>query len=143
MSMLEVTSPYDGSVIGTVERAGESSVEEALATAYDLYRDRHHWPRIHERVDILERTARLMVEQTRVDTALEILRVARTESASDRFEEGAEHSKSDTTKPWSPDVNPWSPLQFSLRWILFAIGAFAMVRSQLTAAPAAPAAGSH
>ena len=80
MARLDVKSPYDGSVVGTVERAGESSVEEALATAYALYRDRRRWLPVHERVDILERTAQLMVEQQQ-DLALQ---AARRGSHSDR-----------------------------------------------------------
>ena len=56
----EVLAPYDGTLIATVERADRDGVETALATAHRLFRDRDSWPSPHERVAILERTARMM-----------------------------------------------------------------------------------
>ncbi|MEE8171297.1 MAG: aldehyde dehydrogenase family protein, partial [Alphaproteobacteria bacterium] len=63
MTQREVLSPYDGSVVGAVDCADEAAVEEALTTAYALYRDRRAWLPTHERVGILERTAQLMEAQ--------------------------------------------------------------------------------
>ncbi len=50
MTQREVLSPYDGSVVGAVDCADEAAVEEALTTAYALYRDRRAWLPTHERV---------------------------------------------------------------------------------------------
>ncbi|MDX1405147.1 MAG: aldehyde dehydrogenase family protein [Woeseiaceae bacterium] len=61
--LLEVTSPYDGNVLQSIELQGEDHVEEALSTAYKLFRNRDGWLSIPGRVAILERTAQLMVEQ--------------------------------------------------------------------------------
>ena len=60
---LEVTSPFDGSVLATVDTGGADHVDAALSTAYDLFRDRSSWLSIPERVAILERTAALMQAQ--------------------------------------------------------------------------------
>ena len=60
MDMLEVTSPYDGSVIGELERADAAAVDEALSTAFALFRNRAGWLPTHERVAVLERTAELL-----------------------------------------------------------------------------------
>ncbi len=63
MTQREVLSPYDGSVVGAVDCADEAAVEEALTTAYALYRNRRAWLPTHERVRILDRTAQLMEAQ--------------------------------------------------------------------------------
>lgn len=60
---LEVTSPFDGSVLATVDTGGAEHVETALSTAYRLFRDRSGWLAIPERVAILTRTATLMEAQ--------------------------------------------------------------------------------
>jgi acyl-CoA reductase-like NAD-dependent aldehyde dehydrogenase len=59
----EVTAPFDGSRIAEIEMGGLQHVEQALATAYDLYRDRSCWFEVHERAAILEKAARLMAER--------------------------------------------------------------------------------
>jgi len=59
----EVTSPYDGSVVGTVEVIDESGAELALANAAALYKDRSRWLAAHDRIAILEKTANLMQDQ--------------------------------------------------------------------------------
>jgi acyl-CoA reductase-like NAD-dependent aldehyde dehydrogenase len=68
-STVEVLCPYDGTVLGTVERATPSHVEHALKTAYSLYRNRDQWLPLHKRVEILERLAALM-EQRNEELAL-------------------------------------------------------------------------
>ena len=56
----EVTSPYDGSLIGTVSSVDEAGVEAALTTAYSIYRDRKRWLPGPTRIAILEKTAEIM-----------------------------------------------------------------------------------
>ncbi len=56
----EVFSPYDGSLIATVDRAGRGAVERALETAYRLFRNRDAWLGPTRRLEILERTAEIM-----------------------------------------------------------------------------------
>ncbi len=60
---LEVTSPFDGAILATVDTGGAEHVDDALSTAYGLFRDRGSWLSIPERVAILERTAALMASQ--------------------------------------------------------------------------------
>lgn len=56
----EVRAPFDGSLIGMVEQAGPAAVEQALATAYGLFRNRDAWLRPAQRIEILNRAAALM-----------------------------------------------------------------------------------
>ena len=70
---LEVDAPYDGSVIGEVERGGADVVDRALATAHGLYRDRDVWIPTPRRIEILGRAAELM-QQRRDELALEAAR---------------------------------------------------------------------
>ena len=60
---LDVTSPFDGTILATVDTGGAEHVDAALSTAYDLFRDRSTWLSIPDRVAILERTAALMESQ--------------------------------------------------------------------------------
>lgn len=71
---LEVFSPYTGDVIATVARADAKQVEQSLATAYSLFRDKKNWLSTDRRVEILERVASLMGE--RLD---ELVRIAASE----------------------------------------------------------------
>jgi len=59
----DVHAPFDGSLIATVDVAGASAVETALATAHDLYTDRDKWLSAPQRIEILERTAAIMQER--------------------------------------------------------------------------------
>ena len=59
----DVTSPYDGSTIGSVEVANAEAIELALETADKLYRNRDLWLPGSKRVEILEKTATLMQER--------------------------------------------------------------------------------
>lgn len=56
----EVTAPYDGTVLATVETTDARAADRALETAYALYRDRNSWLPAWERVEILEKTAQIM-----------------------------------------------------------------------------------
>ena len=59
----QVHAPFDGSLAGTVDVTGREGVEQALATAYALYRDRSKWLPPPQRIEILRRTAALMEAQ--------------------------------------------------------------------------------
>jgi len=65
-----VTAPFDGRPLAVLETGGEQHVEAALRAAETAYRDRSAWLPLHQRVAILERTARLM-EDRREALALE------------------------------------------------------------------------
>ena len=57
---LAVVSPYSGEQLATVSQANEQHVEQAMATAYGLFRDRDQWLSLEQRFDILGATAALM-----------------------------------------------------------------------------------
>ena len=59
---LEVTSPYDGAVVGTLPVADAEILEDALAGAAALHRDRAGWLPLDERIGILNRTAALLTK---------------------------------------------------------------------------------
>ncbi len=59
----EVRCPYDDELLGTIETIDEALAEQAMATAYGLYRNRSAWLPAHERIAILLRTAELMRER--------------------------------------------------------------------------------
>lgn len=59
----EVNAPFDLSLIASVDVAGASAVEIALATAHGLYRDRDKWLTAPQRIEILEHTAAIMQER--------------------------------------------------------------------------------
>jgi acyl-CoA reductase-like NAD-dependent aldehyde dehydrogenase len=58
--MLEVVAPYDRSLIASVETSGSEAVDQALATADQLFRDRSGWLPASRRIEILEKTAAIM-----------------------------------------------------------------------------------
>lgn len=60
---IEVVAPYDRSPIATVDAASDSAVEQALATAYGLYRNRDVWLSPAKRIEVLERSAAIMNER--------------------------------------------------------------------------------
>ena len=57
---LVVTSPFDGRELERVATAGPDHVDDALTTAYALFRDRGSWLSIPERVEILDEVASIM-----------------------------------------------------------------------------------
>ena len=70
---LEVYAPYDRQIIATVDTANQQAVEEALATAYSLFRNKQGWLPAEQRISILEKTSEIM--QSRFDElALEAAR---------------------------------------------------------------------
>jgi len=63
--MLKITSPYDLSLIKEIPLVGKAEVEQALATAYQLFQDQSKWIPAHERIAILKRAANIM--ESRID----------------------------------------------------------------------------
>lgn len=61
--IVQVTAPFDGSLVAEVETCGAVQVSEALRVAYGQYRDKHQWLPLYERVGILERAARIMTKE--------------------------------------------------------------------------------
>ena len=70
---LVVTSPYSGEQVGSVPTMNGKEIEQALESAYMLYRNRARWLPLHRRVEILERAATIMVER-RDELALQAAR---------------------------------------------------------------------
>ena len=60
---LTVTAPWDGAVIAELPYAAEDDVEQALTTAYQIFKHRQRWLSKPERIQILETTAELMQSQ--------------------------------------------------------------------------------
>ncbi len=60
---MEVFAPYDNTLLATVDTADAVAVEQALANATALFRDRSQWLSKAQRIGILQNTARLMAEQ--------------------------------------------------------------------------------
>jgi len=59
----DVNSPYDGSIIGSVEIADADAIELALDTADKLYRNRDQWLTGEKRIAVLEKAAAIMQER--------------------------------------------------------------------------------
>ncbi len=70
---LEVHSPYDLSLITTVDTVGKQGVEQALNTAHRLFQNRDSWLPLSQRIQILSRAVQLMQERVE-DLALEAAR---------------------------------------------------------------------
>jgi acyl-CoA reductase-like NAD-dependent aldehyde dehydrogenase len=57
---LEVTAPFDGKLIATIDTGGSAAVDTALATAEALYKDKKNWLSVELRVKVLAKTAEIM-----------------------------------------------------------------------------------
>ena len=57
-----VWAPYDGAEIAAVPLVNGAAVDKALDTASRLFKDRDGWLSVEKRIDILEKTAKLMLE---------------------------------------------------------------------------------
>lgn len=57
---LKVFSPFDKHLITELPMSGAADVEDALATAYALGRDRSRWLPVYERIALLEKTVDLL-----------------------------------------------------------------------------------
>jgi acyl-CoA reductase-like NAD-dependent aldehyde dehydrogenase len=73
MTNISVTAPFDGSDISSVPNATQQDVENALATAHALYRNRDGWLSKPRRIEILKRAAEIIKER-REELALEAAR---------------------------------------------------------------------
>ena len=70
---LDVTSPFDDSLIATVETADQSDIEQALTTASRVFADRDQWLPTSERIAILDRAIAIMEDRAE-ELALESAR---------------------------------------------------------------------
>ncbi len=68
--MLKVTSPFDQSLIKEIPLANEQDIEKALTIADNLFQNQSLWIPAHERIAILEKTAKIM--KTRVEELTKI-----------------------------------------------------------------------
>lgn len=60
---IDITSPFDGSLLGTVAEADASDIDYALTTATNVFSDRANWLSKAERIAILERSIVLMEQE--------------------------------------------------------------------------------
>jgi acyl-CoA reductase-like NAD-dependent aldehyde dehydrogenase len=60
---LEVRSPFDGKPLGVVPVSVPAQIEEALACAYRLFRDRGEWLQAARRIAILARAREIVLER--------------------------------------------------------------------------------
>ena len=70
MSMIDVTNPYDGSLIKKIPKQTAQDVEAALTKAHQLFSDRSNWLPAYQRIEILEKTVELMSTQVKELTEL-------------------------------------------------------------------------
>lgn len=61
--LLEITSPYNGDWVASVETVDENGVDRALENASQLFNDRKCWLPAHQRIAILELAVKLMRER--------------------------------------------------------------------------------
>ncbi|RXJ65311.1 aldehyde dehydrogenase, partial [Halarcobacter ebronensis] len=59
MNTIEVTSPYDDSVVGNVPFSTMEEVEAALDLAYEKFQDRKNWLPKHKRIEVLENLVKI------------------------------------------------------------------------------------
>ena len=64
-STINVTAPYDGAHIATIETGDATAVEIALNTAHNLFASKKNWLTAEQRINILEKAASIM--QSRFD----------------------------------------------------------------------------
>ena len=70
MSTIEVTSPFDGKVVGNVKFSTFEEVEEAIDLAHKTFLDRANWLPRYKRVEILENVMKIMSSQVEELTIL-------------------------------------------------------------------------
>lgn len=59
----EVTSPYSGELIATIDTSNAEHVEQALSTANAVFANKSGWLSVEQRCEILEKTANTMKQQ--------------------------------------------------------------------------------
>jgi acyl-CoA reductase-like NAD-dependent aldehyde dehydrogenase len=62
---INVTAPYDGAHIATIEAGDANAVETALNTAHKLFANKQNWLIVEQRINILQKAASIM--QSRFD----------------------------------------------------------------------------
>ena len=70
MSTIEVTSPFDGKVVGNVKFSTFEEVEEAIDLAHKTFLDTANWLPRYKRVEILENVMKIMSAQVEELTIL-------------------------------------------------------------------------
>jgi acyl-CoA reductase-like NAD-dependent aldehyde dehydrogenase len=70
MSTIEVTSPFDGKVVGTVKFSTYEEVESAIDLAHATFLDTANWMPRYKRVEILENVMKIMSSQVEELTIL-------------------------------------------------------------------------
>ncbi|NOR54907.1 MAG: aldehyde dehydrogenase family protein [Sulfurovum sp.] len=70
MKMIEVTSPYDGSVVGTVPFSTMEEVQESILRAKHLFLDKSQTVTKTKRIEILEKVIRIMSSEVEALTKL-------------------------------------------------------------------------
>ncbi len=87
---LEVTAPWDGSLVGSVDVVGGDVMQSALQSAYALYQDRSQWLSAQHRIEILDKAKRIVLDRVEelalqvskesgkplVDSRIELIRAA-------------------------------------------------------------------
>lgn len=63
MQKLEITRPFDGTVIKEITLNNSDDVERAISRAYELFQDQDAWLPSHQRLAILEKVVHLMSGQ--------------------------------------------------------------------------------
>ncbi|NQY27412.1 MAG: aldehyde dehydrogenase family protein [Piscirickettsiaceae bacterium] len=119
---IEVTSPFDGQVLATVETADLDDINQALQTASALFADRDNWLSIPQRLSILEAAITLMKAQADelaiassheggkplLDSKIEMVRCI------DSIRLCADALRNDVCKPVAMGVNPASQHRFTI-----------------------------
>lgn len=70
MATINVTNPFDGSVVAEIEKQTGADVEQALENGHRLFEDRNAWLPAYERITILEKTVEIMSTQVEELTLL-------------------------------------------------------------------------
>ncbi|PIF03858.1 MAG: aldehyde dehydrogenase [Arcobacter sp.] len=70
MSTIEVTSPFDGKVVGSVPFTSVEGVQKAIDTAYERFLDVDNWLPKYKRIEILEKLMEIMSSQVEELTIL-------------------------------------------------------------------------
>ena len=70
MNTIEVTSPYDGKVVGTVPFTSLEEIEKVIDIAYEKFLDVDNWIPKFKRVEILENVMKIMSSQVEELTIL-------------------------------------------------------------------------
>ena len=60
---INITAPFDESIIASADVANAEAVEAALATAYELYQNKSNWLSKTKRIEILNKAADIMQSQ--------------------------------------------------------------------------------